>query len=254
MDTFIDKITGKFSSGDVIKANAEAEARQLEAYKARVEELEKAVSDMRRLSLKCVETNEATGQLVQCAIEKIEEVKGESGGIDCESLEKILTELSTLKESVDSNFGKIEESKRESQSIDSESLEKILTELSTLKESVDSNFGKIEESKRESQSIDSESLEKILTELSTLKESVDSNFKKTEEESHKENVRVYRNVQAAVVDELKQQSEAIALQHVHIEKKMKGIKPIAIIALVLSGLNFCAVVFGLVIWILSMGL
>ncbi len=218
MDTFIDKITGKFSSGDVIKANAEAEARQLEAYKARVEELEKAVSDMRRLSLKCVETNEATGQLVQCAIEKIEEVKGESGGIDCESLEKILTELSTLKESVDSNFGKIEESKRESQSIDSESLEKILTELST------------------------------------LKESVDSNFKKTEEESHKENVRVYRNVQAAVVDELKQQSEAIALQHVHIEKKMKGIKPIAIIALVLSGLNFCAVVFGLVIWILSMGL
>ncbi len=182
MDTFIDKITGKFSSGDVIKANAEAEAKQLEAYKARTEELEKAVSDMRRLNLKCVETNEATGQLVQGAIEKIEEIRGGSEGIDAESLEKILTELSALKESVDSNF------------------------------------------------------------------------KKAEEESHKENVRVYRNVQAAVVDELKQQSEAIALQHMHIEKKLKGIKPIAIIALVFSGLNFCAVVFGLVIWILSMGL
>ena len=113
---------------------------------------------------------------------------------------------------------------------------------------------KIEEVKGESEGIDAESLDKILSELSALKESVDSNFKKAEEESHKENVRVYRNVQAAVVDELKQQSEAIALQHMHIEKKMKGIKPIAIVALVLSGLNFCAVVCGLVVWILSMGL
>ena len=182
MDTFMDRITGKFNSSEVIKANAEAEARQLEAYKARVEELEKAVSDMRRLSLKCAETNEATGQLVQGAIEKIEEVRSEGGAVDAESLDKLSAELKELKASIDQSF------------------------------------------------------------------------KDAAEESHKENVRVYRNVQASLIDELKQQSEAIAMQHMHIEKKMKGIKPCAIIALIFSGLNLALWIGAIVMVILMMGL
>lgn len=165
MDTFMDKIAGKFGASDMIKANSEADARQLEAYKSRVEELEKAVSDMRRLSLKCVETNEATGQLVAGAIEKIEEVRTDAG------------------------------------------------------------------------SINPDDLKKITDELEALMASIEKSFKEASEENHKENVRVYRNVQASLIDELKQQSEAIAMQHVHIEKKMRGVKPIAIIALVFTGIN-----------------
>ena len=70
MDSFFEKITGRFGSNDVIKANAEAEAKELEKAREKVTDLEKAVSDMRRLSLKAVETNEATTQLVAAAIEK----------------------------------------------------------------------------------------------------------------------------------------------------------------------------------------
>ena len=36
--------------------------------------------------------------------------------------------------------------------------------------------------------------------------------------------------------------EALAIQHMHIEKKNKGIKPLAILAVVMSGLSFLAVV------------
>lgn len=179
MDTFMEKVAGKLGGGDVIKANSEAEARQLEAYKARVEELEKAVSDMRKLSLKCVETNEQTGQLVQGAIEKIEEVQAGGDNAGIEEVKKLLTDLKT---------------------------------------------------------------------------DLEASFKRAEEENHKENVRVYRNVQATVIDELKQQSEAIAIQHMHIERRIKGVKPTAIIALVFTGINLALWIAAAVYFVITLGL
>ncbi len=80
-----------------------------------------------------------------------------------------------------------------------------------------------------------------------LKELMESSFKEQAENVHQENVRVYRNVQAALVDELKQQSEAIAIEHVHMEKKLRGIKPLAILALVFSGIGMCSTIAVLLI-------
>ena len=181
MDSFFEKITGRFGSNDVIKANAEAEAKELEKAREKVTDLEKAVSDMRRLSLKAVETNEATTQLVAAAIEKIEEVRATGG------------------------------------------------------------------------SMSSDDLSKITAELEALKNTVETSFKASGEEAHLENVRVYRNVQASVIEELKQQSEAIAIQHLHIEKKIRGIKPCAIIALVFSGISMAGVGVALYILITHLG-
>lgn len=181
MDSFFEKITGRFGSNDVIKANAEAEAKELEKAREKVTDLEKAVSDMRRLSLKAVETNEATTQLVAAAIEKIEEVRATGG------------------------------------------------------------------------SMSSDDLSKITAELEALKNTVETSFKASGEEAHLENVRVYRNVQASVIEELKQQSEAIAIQHLHIEKKIRGIKPCAIIALVFSGISMVGVGITLYILITHLG-
>ena len=181
MDSFFEKITGRFGSNDVIKANSEAEAKELEKAREKAAELEKAVSDMRRLSLKALETNEATTQLVAAAIEKIEEVRA-GGGVTA---------------------------------------------------SVD--------------------LSEITAELTDLKNTIESSFKASGEETHLENVRVYRNVQASVIEELKQQSEAIAIQHLHIEKKIRGIKPCAIIALVFSGISMAGVGVALYILITHLG-
>ena len=181
MDSFFDKITSKFGAGDAIKANSEAEAKALEKAREKANELEKAVSDMRRLSFKAVETNEATTQLVASAIEKIEEFRATGG------------------------------------------------------------------------SEGSEELAKIAAELEALKATVESSFKASGEEAHMENVRVYRNVQAAVIEELKQQSEAIAIQHLHIEKKIRGIKPCAIVALVFSGISMVGIAVALFILISHFG-
>ncbi len=181
MDSFFDKIAGRFKAEEVIKANSEAEAKELESAKNKVADLEKAVGDMRRLSLKAVETNEATTQLVASAIEKIEEIRSEGGNVD------------------------------------------------------------------------SEELRKISEELLLLRETIEASFKASSEEAHKENVRVYRNVQAAVIEELKQQSEAIAIQHNHIERRIRGIKPCAIISLVFSGVSLAVIVSAVVYWFITVG-
>jgi hypothetical protein len=99
----------------------------------------------------------------------------------------------------------------------------------------------------------SDDLSKIIAELEALKNTVETSFKASGEEAHLENVRVYRNVQASVIEELKQQSEAIAIQHLHIEKKIRGIKPCAIIALVFSGISMVGVGIALFILITHLG-
>ena len=178
MDSFIDKNENKANAAEMIKANSEAEARQIEELKSQKEELEKAVSEMRRLNLKCVETNELTNQLIQGAIEKIEQMQSKAPVVTGEA-----------------------------EGDDSE-----------------------------------EDYSETLGLLRTLSEKLDKNHQEAIENIHLENVRVYRNVQASIIEELKQQSEALAIQHMHIEKKNKGIKPLAILAVVMSGLSFLAIV------------
>ena len=160
MDSFMDKIAQKFSSQDVIRANSEAEAKELEAAKEKIAEYENILSEIRRLNLKSVETNEITNQLVQSSVEKLEEYRIQGVGKDY--------------------------------------------------------------------------TEDI--------ESIKSSIKDQEDYIHKENVRVYRNVQASIVDELKLQTEALSIQNKALERKLKGIKPVAIIGLVFSGITMLAAV------------
>ncbi len=169
MDGFMDKLAQKFGSQDVIRANSEAEARELEAAKETVKEYENILSEVRRPNLKGVETNETTAQLVQASIEKLDAYRADGAGKDY-----------------------------------------------------------------------TEDIQKISDSVSQSAESTSSLLKEQEEFIHKENVRVYRNVQAAVVEELKAQTETLAAQNAELKKKVKGIKPIAIIALVFSGLTFLA--------------
>ena len=69
-------------------------------------------------------------------------------------------------------------------------------------------------------------------------------LKQSDDFTHKENVKVYRNVQAVVVDEVKKQTEAIAAQNdelvrrnEHLQKQGRGLRPLMIIALVTALAN-----------------
>lgn len=66
---------------------------------------------------------------------------------------------------------------------------------------------------------------------------VDGLSEKTEEFVHKENVKVYRNVQAVVTEEIKNQSDELLKHSAKIDKRLAGVKPMVLIALVLSAAN-----------------
>jgi len=183
MDSFMDKIAQKFGTQDVIRVNSEAEAKELEASKAAAKEYEKILAEVRRLNLKCVETNEMTAQLVQASIEKLDQYQAQAGG------------------------------------------------------EVKDN---------------SEEIEAIRTALAEGNENLIAVLKEQEEFIHKENVRVYRNVQASIVDELKLQTEALATQNSELKKKLKGIKPVAVTSLVFNIISTLGLIGAAVYVILTM--
>lgn len=176
MDSFMDKIAQKFGTTDVIKANSEAEARELQAAKEKISEYEKLLSEMRRLNLKCVETNEMTNQLVQSSVERLDAYKAQGAGKDYSE------ELEAIKAALEENSAAI---------------------------------------------------------------------KAEEDFIHKENVRVYRNVQASIIDELKQQTEAIDTNVKNAVKGFKGTKAVAIVSLVLNALIVLAIAGQVVIHFLG---
>lgn len=87
-------------------------------------------------------------------------------------------------------------------------------------------------------------LEEVRLSAEELKQTIAGNAAKTEElleQSqefvHKENVKVYRNVQAVIVEELKNQTQELNTKTQNLEKQTAGMKPMMIIALVLGAVN-----------------
>ena len=179
MDSFVDKIAQKFGTNDVIRVNSEAEAKEMEEAKETIKKYEEILSEVRRLNLKCAETNEMTGQLAKESIEKLEAYSASGSGKDY-----------------------------------------------------------------------SEDIEAIKAAVSDNAEVKDL-LKDQEEFIHKENVRVYRNVQASIVEELKLQTEALGEENSDLKKKIRGLKGVCVATLVFSILSFAAVAAYIVLTVLE---
>lgn len=81
-----------------------------------------------------------------------------------------------------------------------------------------------------------EEMAKLQERLAVSQESIEALFRQSDDFVHKENVKVYRNVQAVVVEELKKQSEQFAAQNAELVKQneesrgiIKGMKPLLIL-------------------------
>ena len=87
-------------------------------------------------------------------------------------------------------------------------------------------------------------MEKIEQAIQAHMENVEVLFKRSDEFTHKENVKVYRNVQAVVVDEVKKQTDAMAAQNEvltaqneALQKQNKSLRPLIIVTLVAALAN-----------------
>lgn len=103
---------------------------------------------------------------------------------------------------------------------------------------------KLEQEPEEEKEAQARLLEEVKLTIEDIRGAFEENAGKTEElllQSqdfvHKENVKVYRNVQAVVMEELKTQTQELNVKSEKLEKQAAGMKPMVIITLILAAVN-----------------
>ena len=179
MDNFMDKLAKRFNAGEIIKANSQAEARDMRRMQERTAEYERMMQEMRRLNLKNVELTEQVQQLIQCGIEQLESYgSGEEllGNKIDETGTSLKTEAASiqeaLKENTDSVKGNIESIKTDVASV-KEEIEPVKNYMYSVKEHVDSvmdHMGSVKES------VDSmkDSMDTVKGHVNPMKDSMDT--------------------------------------------------------------------------------
>ncbi|NLL78745.1 MAG: hypothetical protein GX234_02865 [Clostridiales bacterium] len=90
-------------------------------------------------------------------------------------------------------------------------------------------------------------LEEIRMALEENQKKLSEMFAESDEFVHKENVKVYRNVQAVIVDELKAQTEQLTAKNEENAKKAGNVKTMVIAAAALSGINMILLIVQLLV-------
>ena len=173
MDNFMDKIAQKLNAQELIRANAAADAAELESlekqlaiFKEQMEKYDDCLQEMRKLNLKNIESAQGVQNLADKANEKLDQTVGE---VEAES-------VSRIKQTSEVSIAGINQTLSES-----------LAKIAEIKEN-------------------SDNLEQITENMSGLQAKLEEQFRNLEDFLHTDNVKVYRNVQAAMVEELEKQT------------------------------------------------
>ena len=173
MDNFMDKIAQKLNSQELIRANAAADAAELESlekqlaiFKEQMDKYDDCIQEMRKLNLKNIESAQGVQNLADTANEKLGQTVGE---VEAES-------VSRIKQTSEVSIAGINQALSES-----------LAKIAEIKEN-------------------SDNLEQITENMSGLQTKLEELFRNLEDFLHTDNVKVYRNVQASVVEELEKQT------------------------------------------------
>lgn len=201
MDSFMDEIVQKFTPQDMIRANAAAEAAEIESlekqltlFKEQMDKYDDCLTEMRTLNLKNIESAQDVQQLADKAGEHIGKTAEES--------------VTGIRKMIDESLAKIEEIK-----------------------------GHADNTKE---------ITGVVREVQAKTEEI---IKNLEDYLHTDNVKVYRNVQAAMTEELDSRTQEIKQELEKVQKKTKVLFPFVLISMIL-GVAQLAVLILLVLGIL----
>ena len=209
MDNFMDKIAQKLNSQELIRANAAADAaelenleKQLSIFKEQMEKYDDCIQEMRKLNLKNIESAQGVQNLADQANEKLGQTVGE---VEAES-------VSRIKQTSEVSIAGINQALSES-----------LAKIAEIKEN-------------------SDNLEQITENMSGLQDKLEELFRNLEVFLHTDNVKVYRNVQASVVEELEKQTTELKETVERTASRNKVLLPFVIITMIISIANMAITV------------
>ena len=204
MDNFMDKISHKLNSQEIIRANAAADAaalenleKQLTLFKEQMIKYDDCLQEMRKLNLKNIESAQGVQELADQANEKL--------GRTAEEVEAL--SVSKIKETTDLSIAGINKTLNES-----------LAKIAEIKENPDS-------------------IEQLTNDLADVQSKLEGLFKNLEDYLHTDNVKVYRNVQAAMIEELDKQTSQLKEEQGKLAKNNGMTLVFVIITMVLTITN-----------------
>lgn len=204
MDNFMDKISQKLNSQEIIRANAAADAaalenleKQLTLFKDQMGKYDDCLQEMRKLNLKNIESAQGVQELADKASEKLGQTAGE---VEAAS-------VSRIKETSELSIAGINQTLNES-----------LAKIAEIKEN-------------------SDNLEQITENMSGLQTRLEELFKSLENFLHTDNVKVYRNVQAAMIEELEKQTSELKEEQEKSAKGNKVLLPFLVVTMMISIAN-----------------
>lgn len=207
MDNFMDKIAQKLGAQEAIRANAAADAAQMQKLEEQVAQYDACMKEMRKLNLKVVENEQ-----------KVKELLDESSRQIQAALEKSSEQLEQL----------LEKNSAQLQSLADECIEKIKNTQTEIWDDAKEAVLGAKESENDMQRLLEEWKEATVKDSEKLEEL----FKQSDDFVHKENVKVYRNVQAAVVEELEKQTQTLMNSQQQIAGKTKAMFIMNVVTLI----------------------
>ncbi len=203
MDSFIDLFAQRKNAQEMIKANSQAEAKENQQLHQQLKNYEEAIESLRKQSLQNAENAEKVNRLVNAGIEKVEALQKDEN----QEARKALELCEALKEELSAARDEMKQMQEEQSGISED--------LKSLREYIDQKLAGDDA-------------------VGRMEDALDLRLKDTEEVVHRENVKVYRNVQAVVQEELAKQSGDIKSTVYESTGKIrvgKGLLPVGIITL-----------------------
>lgn len=233
MDTFMDKFAQRKKAQGMIDANAAADTAKMEKLRNQINEYEHLLQEMRKVNLRTAENVDKMRKAIQTGVEKLEAFQTENAA-QAEK-DKVLLEiksqmeeaLAALKEQQDRLAGEMKEQQdrlagemKEQQAALFEGVKKQQAALAgEMKEQQNALAGEV---KKQPEAFSEE-----------IKRQLEEAFRQSEDFFHKESVKVYRNVQAAMTEELGKQTEALSAVQKESGKRQKAMLPLTVVILLL---------------------
>lgn len=218
----MDKFAQRKKAQGMIDANAAADAAKLEKLRSQVNEYELLLQDMRKVNLKTAENVDKMRKAIQTGIEKLEAFQTENAA-QAEK-DKVLSDIKSqleellpaIKVQQDTLTGEIKERQDAFAGEIKEQQKTLAGEMKAHQETFS------EDLKRQQDAFAGE-----------MKKQLEEAFRQSEDSFHKESVKVYRNVQAAMAEELGKQTEALTTAQKESGKKQRAVLPLTVVILLL---------------------
>lgn len=218
----MDKFAQRKKAQGMIDANAAADTAKMEKLRNQINEYEHLLQEMRKVNLRTAENVDKMRKAIQTGVEKLEAFQTENAA-QAEK-DKVLLEiksqmeeaLAALKEQQDRLAG---EMKEQQDRLAGEMKEQQAALFEGVKKQQAALAGEV---KKQPEAFSEE-----------IKRQLEEAFRQSEDFFHKESVKVYRNVQAAMTEELGKQTEALSAVQKESGKRQKAMLPLTVVILLL---------------------